>query len=198
MKEHVTDNPVGIVSGSVDADVVLSPVEQEHLTWLRDQRNRAELNRWFRQPWMLTTSDQEKWFHSLQNREKHCFIVTAAAGESSRASQKVGYVALNQVNFITRTAEFSIFIVPEFQAHGYGKKALEKLFAFAFDNLNMHLIWGEVYEGNPALALYLKMGFRKEGVLRDRAFKEGRYWSSTILSLTENEWRLQARHSSAR
>lgn len=170
----------------------IRPVEHNDLTWLAEQRNRPELRRWFRQPTLLTSQDQERWFTGIQSFGPSFIIENAIEDPLTRTgcnSFRVGYASLNHVNWVTRSAEFSLFISPEHQKLGLGGQALKWLLDHAFLDLNLHLVYGEVFAGNPAMRLYEGMGFKQDGILRDRAFKEGSYHSSYMISITQDEWR---------
>jgi RimJ/RimL family protein N-acetyltransferase len=68
------------------------------------------------------------------------------------------------------------------------KKALKMLFKFGFDDLNLHLIWGETFDGNPACALFERIGMEKEGTRRDFYFKEGKFISCHLYSITSDQF----------
>ena len=157
------------------------PVCQEDLNWLADQRNRPELRRWFRQPSLLSEQDQGTWYQSIR-----AFGPTFILHEGLK---RLGYISLNHIQWTHRTAEFSIFVIPEVQGKGYGGTGLAWLLDHAFNDLNLHLVYGEVFSGNPGMTLYKKLGFVQEGTLRDRYFKDGAYQPCDMISITEKEWR---------
>ena len=101
----------------------------------------------------------------------------------------VGVCGLTDINLIHRRAEFSLYIFPEYHRRGYAKDALKALFRHGFDDLNLHSIWGETFDGNPALSLFTdKLGMVYEGTRRQFYFKNGKYVDAHIISLTKEEF----------
>ena len=67
---------------------------------------------------------------------------------------------------------------------------IKSLLKIAFEELGLHRVSIGVFENNQAgLTCYEKVGFFKEGYIRD-AWKTGdEYWSYYILSMLESEWK---------
>ena len=42
--------------------MLIRPMERDDLDWVREQRNRPECRKWFRQPNLITKEHQEEWF----------------------------------------------------------------------------------------------------------------------------------------
>ena len=60
---------------------------------------------------------------------------------------------------------------------------------YAFRTLNLNRIWLHVFEFNErALRAYEKVGFVREGVLRQDVFREGRYWNTVVMGILRDEW----------
>ena len=60
----------------------------------------------------------------------------------------------------------------------------------AFKELGMHRVVVEAIVGNDrAIALYESVGFRREGILRDRAQQSHGYVDVVIMGILEFEWR---------
>src|SRR5262249_62195912 len=59
----------------------------------------------------------------------------------------------------------------------------------AFEILNLNRVWLHVYEFNErGIRTYERVGFQKEGVLRQDHFHDGRYWSTIIMGILREEW----------
>ena len=53
----------------------------------------------------------------------------------------------------------------------------------------LNKIWTEIYEfDEKKLNLYDKLGFKKDGFLREQYFHDGKWWGSHMLSLLCREW----------
>jgi RimJ/RimL family protein N-acetyltransferase len=67
---------------------------------------------------------------------------------------------------------------------GYAEEAAKVLIRYAFDNLNLHKVWTELYSFDERkVTLFSSLGFARDGVLRDNCFEDGRYHDSYIYSL---------------
>ncbi|NEY80765.1 GNAT family N-acetyltransferase [Bacillus sp. 3H-10] len=61
---------------------------------------------------------------------------------------------------------------------------------YGFSKLNLHRIEPRVYDHNErGIYVYEKLGFKKEGVLREYLFSHRRYYDLIIMSMLENEYR---------
>lgn len=61
------------------------------------------------------------------------------------------------------------------QGKGYGKKALDQLLDYGFKTLKLHRIQLNVIAFNtPAIALYEKAGFKKEGTMKEFVLRDGK------------------------
>jgi len=71
---------------------------------------------------------------------------------------------------------------------GYALEASRAVINFGFADLNLHRIYAETNSENlPAIALAKKLGMRVEGELRENRWFRGRWWSTTTLSILEQE-----------
>ena len=61
------------------------------------------------------------------------------------------------------------------QGQGLGKRALIKLLDHGFTTRNLHVIWGETFEGNPARKLFELLGMVSEGKRRQFYLKNNIY-----------------------
>lgn len=103
-------------------------------------------------------------------------------------NQVLGVCGFTSINYLNQNAEFSLYIAPEFQGKGYGKKALIALCTHGFKQFNFNRIWGETFEYNNAQFMFENIGFKKEGILRQSYFRNGNYIDSIIYSVLRKEW----------
>jgi len=82
-----------------------------------------------------------------------------------------GFEAIDRDN---GTATFGIFIgEADCRGQGLGEEAVRTLCRFGFEELRLAKVRLDVYEGNPAIRTYERVGFRREGVLRQEIFRRG-------------------------
>ncbi len=146
-------------------------------------RNDPRISRWCRQSDLISELDQEGWYEKQNDDAAISMYVIAGPSDTP-----VGVCGLTSIDLVSRRAEFSLYIDPEKQGSGFGKMALSMLLDKAFKDLNLNLVWGETFDENPALAIFEKLGFTKDGYRRDFYFKDGKYLGATLISITAAEW----------
>jgi len=104
----------------------------------------------------------------------------------------VGVCGLTSIDWVNRRAEFSLYIASEYQGNGYGEAALRLLVEHGFNVLNLNSIWGEAFDGNPAINMFKKVGFIEEGRRRQFYFREGKYIDAILFSLMRSEYAMGA------
>ncbi len=102
----------------------------------------------------------------------------------------IGGTGLHQIDFKDRRAGFGISIgEKEEWGKGYGTEVTRLMVQYAFETLNLHRVWLHVYEYNQrGLRTYEKVGFQKEGILRQDTYREGRYWDTIVMAILREEW----------
>ncbi|MCU0514907.1 MAG: GNAT family N-acetyltransferase [Anaerolineae bacterium] len=75
-------------------------------------------------------------------------------------------------------------IIPDYRGEGYSLEVVRALIDFGRNALKLNRIEAEVVQGNAAVQRVLeKLGFRQEGVLRQRLLKGGKYYDVCLMGL---------------
>lgn len=156
---------------------VSTELSPRHLEW----RNHDEVRKWCRRSLPISEREMKSWIEKIERDPSILYFGLTLFGEG------IGSIGFTHLDYLNQTAEFNIFISPSFHGKGYGKRGLIELLKIGFKTLNLRLIWGEVLEGNPALDVFLKVGFQIDGQLRDRYVKENQLISATMVSLTRSD-----------
>lgn len=173
--------------------VSLKTIDKNELKQIRHWRNDSSVRDWCRQYDLISEDAQEAWYSSLLGKSDvkmygiHAENVKLS-GFITISPTLVGVCGLTYIDLISRRAEFSLYIGPVYQKRGYAKAALKTLIQHGFYGLNLNLIWGETFMGNPAYELFLKMGMKHEGTRRQFYFKNGRYIDAHLVSITRGEF----------
>jgi RimJ/RimL family protein N-acetyltransferase len=162
--------------------VQLGPLRAENLELYRNWRNDSSVRYWCRQSDLISQSEQVRWF------ERQDLDPTIKMYEILKVGGPVGVCGLTSMDLIARRAEFSLYIGPNHHRKGLGELGLRTLLAHGFNNYGLNGIWGETFEGNPAAALFEKVGMKKEGTRRQFYFKGGRYLDAHLYSILWPEW----------
>jgi RimJ/RimL family protein N-acetyltransferase len=128
----------------------------------------------------------ENWFENYINN-RHTAVRLAIITPVN--SNFIGMVHLTGIHQINRSAEFSILIGDrDYWAKGAGSQATKAMLDHAFNNLNLNRVYLTVLENNErAIKMYEKVGFKREGVLREAIFKNGKYCNLIQMSILKRE-----------
>jgi RimJ/RimL family protein N-acetyltransferase len=96
----------------------------------------------------------------------------------------VGLLTIDNIDFANRNAELGIAITdPTKRRRGLAHKAFNLLLNHLLDPARLHRVYVRVVEGNEAsLALFKKLGFEREGVMRDALRRGDDYLDMMLLS----------------
>ena len=96
------------------------------------------------------------------------------------------------INWVIKSADISFYIGEKnvyIDSVDYADEALNLLMKYAFNQLNMHKLWTELYEfDTKKINFYEKYQFKQDAVLRDNCFEDGKYWNSYIYSIIQDEF----------
>jgi RimJ/RimL family protein N-acetyltransferase len=162
----------------------------------------AVMSRWYEDAGFLRLADApharprspeeiEKWFEDWQKSERDVsFAVRLLADDSL-----IALVALEDILWSHGVAWLGIGIGDREQwGKGYGREAMELALRYGFHELNLHRIQLTVFGYNErAIALYEKLGFRREGVFREFMQRDGKRYDMYLYGLLRREWESQPR-----
>lgn len=129
----------------------------------------------------------ENWYKDyIKNREKQVRLAIL----TDESKRYVGNVNLTNIHPINASAEFSILIGDESaRGKGVGLLATKMILTHGFKNLNLHRIYLTVLVDNqPALTLYEKVGFKRDGIEREAVFKNGKFQDLVCMSMLKHEF----------
>jgi RimJ/RimL family protein N-acetyltransferase len=109
-------------------------------------------------------------------------------GEDHATGAAVGHITLS-VDERHRNGRIScVLIAPAARGGGHGAALVNAILDMAFDELRLHRVGLGVFTHNAtALRLYERLGFVREGVIRDSAHVGGEWWSSVEMGMLESE-----------
>ena len=101
----------------------------------------------------------------------------------------VGTATLFQIEPANRRGEIGFALGRAAWGQGLMREALTALFDFAFGPLRLHRLEADVDPRNErSLAVLERLGFRREGLLRERHIVAGEIQDSVMLGLLAREW----------
>jgi RimJ/RimL family protein N-acetyltransferase len=103
--------------------------------------------------------------------------------------EPVGRVRLVDIDENWGNAELTCLVAPRAQGEGIATEASRLLVDYGFDYLPVNKITARTFESNDASQHVLeKLGFEREGTLREHVYHQGEYLDFHVYGLLERAW----------
>lgn len=159
-----------------------------HLVDLFHWRNDPSIMEWTRQNDFINWEEHEAWYKKMCfDKTMRMYLIKIGPNSANNAGKPAGVCGLTSMDLLNQRAEFSLYIAPGWQGKGYGRDALYMLCQHGFNTYNLKTIWGESFEGNPAMRMFYSMGFKEEGIRRNFYFRNGKHINAHLFSVTKEE-----------
>lgn len=163
--------------------VTLRRIESADLSAMFKWRNDLRIWQWCRQSSPLHWDNHISWFDRQSKDDRLSMFMVV------KDSKAVGVCGLTDIDLINRRAEFSLYIDPDCQKKGLGQASLKTLFCHGFRDLGLNRIWGETYDGNPAIFLFIrKLGMDLEGTRKEFYYRDGRFIDSHLIGINATKF----------
>lgn len=136
----------------------------------------------------LTENQLEKYIENANNDNSDTLVYKVISKETGDV---IGHISLGKIDRINKSARVGKVLVGDknVRGKGIGKLLMKEILKVAFDELNLHRVSLGVFDFNvSAIACYEKVGFIKEGLLRDSRKNDDEYWNLWEMSILEDEW----------
>jgi ribosomal-protein-serine acetyltransferase len=174
----------------VDPDVELRLLEERDAAALHalTESNRAHLRRWL------------PWVDAVGSVEDTRGFVRGALGRHARADgfqagiwyrgELVGVIGFHRIGWANRATEIGYWLDAATQGRGVMTRACRAMVDHAFGELGLHRVEIRCAPGNTrSCAIPERLGFTREGVLRQAEWLYDRFVDSVVYGLLEDEWR---------
>ncbi|MEZ2323271.1 GNAT family protein [Bacillus tropicus] len=107
------------------------------------------------------------------------------------SKEVIGHISLGRIDNINKSARIGKVLVGDTKMRGrsIGKHMMKAVLHIAFEELKLHRVTLGVYDFNTAaISCYEKIGFVKEGLLRESKKVGETYWNLWEMSMLEYEW----------
>lgn len=166
----------------------LREIDREDMIIINSWRSSKELIDYLGAPFRYINKEVDfKWFENyMQNRGTNirCTIL-------NEEEQVLGLVSLTNIDRMNQTAVFHIMIGDNtHRDKGIGSYATNEILRHAFYDMNLNRVELSVLESNNrAIALYDKLGFKKEGIKREAVYKNGEFVNMIFMSILKSEYK---------
>ena len=133
----------------------------------------------------VSEAAQIKWIGEQQERRD---ILRCVIADKESVEDGFGTVILSDIDTKNGVAQVHIKMTAGSRGKGYGSDALKTIVKYAFRQLRLHCVFAQVLEYNGvSRRVFEKCGFRNEGRLRARAYKDGTYVDVFSYSILNDE-----------
>ena len=155
-------------------NVVLRAISMKDANLLMQLINDAETEKMLGgSSYPVSLEEQEKWIVAQTGRNDVLRCIVAL----KENEEGIGTVILSDIDTKNGVAQVHIKMDKQRgRGKGYGSDALNTIVNYAFGEMRLNCIYADVLEYNTVSQnLFEKCGFHRDGVLRSRVFKGGRY-----------------------
>ncbi|HEY8178921.1 MAG TPA: GNAT family protein [Candidatus Limnocylindria bacterium] len=182
-RPRVPDRP--LVRGQ---KVWLRPLEEGDLAAYTAGVNDTEVGGWAGFRWPESLDQARAWLERQQEAARRGDVFVYAVCELGD-DRFVGTTWLKEVNMIDGSAELAIFMDRDHLGGGWGTDAQRALLAFGFGSLGLERVWLTVDPANDrAVRSYEKVGFRREGLMRNARRGPNGLEDSLLMAILREEW----------
>jgi ribosomal-protein-serine acetyltransferase len=175
---------------SVDADTRLELLEEHDAAELFAvvDRNRAYLRRWL--PWLdQNTSPEHTRMFIRANLQQFAARNGFACGIRHQGAL-VGVIGLHAIDWTNRKTSLGYWLDESSQGKGLISRACAKVLDHVFAELGLHLVEIGCAVGNDkSCAIPERLGFKREGVQRQREWLYDHYVDHFVFTMLASEWR---------
>ena len=166
-------------------DLGLRAMTEADLPIVWGWRNHDDIRKFMLTQDLIALDVHRNWFEkSSKDSTRHLMIL-------DQGEQPSGFMNI-KVDPSNNSADWGFYAAPG-ASKGTGTLMGQAAIAYAFHNLGVNKICGQVLDFNEAsLRFHEKLGFQKEGVLRDQARINNEYHALVCFGLLKREW-LQSR-----
>ena len=170
--------------------VILRPVKRSDISYFLKWFNDPEVIQYIGMYLPMTEMAEEKYIDELgttRARTDAAFVIEVIEGASTKP---IGNCGLQGINSKDNHATFGIVIgEKDYWSKSYGTEAARLLINYGFQQLNLHRISSSAVAFNErSIKLHRKIGFREEGRLRQRMFKNGQYHDLVQFGILREDW----------
>ena len=147
----------------------------------------AVMRYWSSPPLVDMAAAEQKIIGILAHYEKNDLFQLAIERQSDRLM--IGTCTLHQIHLQNRRAEVGYALGSAFWGNGYLVEAMHSLIDHAFGVMHLHRLEADIDPRNEASAKSLeRLGFNREGHLRERWIVDGEVSDSAVYGLLAREW----------
>lgn len=168
-------------------EIFLRALELEDYALINNWRNDIDISKCVTGNFYFVSREREKkWIESkIFDDSKNLYLGIC----ETKSQILIGYCSLNNIDLRNLKAEWGgTLISPEYIGKGYGKLSAKLMLRFLFDQYPINRCYAYCLENHPiTINLFENLGFKKEGILREDVYKNGKFHNLVLYSLLRKE-----------
>jgi ribosomal-protein-alanine N-acetyltransferase len=170
------------------ARLLIRPIAASDLPALLEVNSNAEVTALLPYPTWSSLADGEAWYQRMSSLQATGLALQFVV-VSKTTGMAIGTCLLFRFEEASARVELGYVLGRAHWGQGLMREALTALLSSAFGTLALRRIEAEVNMRNPSsAALLVRLGFTKEGVLRQRWVTKGRAEDVEVYGLLRGEW----------
>lgn len=157
------------------------------IKWIDSPRTLIQWGAWiFAYP--LDEKQLQKYLQDTAGENPERMAFTASLFETQEV---VGHIELDKVDRGNGTASICrVFVDSKHRGQGICTRMIRRILDIGFNQLGLHRVDLQVYDFNVgAIACYEKVGFVREGLLREVRKVGDEYWNLVWMGILKEEWK---------
>ncbi len=169
----------------------LRPMQKDDLALLHKWLNDPAIMEWWDGRDHPATFDrvETRFRKSIEGHDRDAQRYTIEV-EKDGERRAIGMIQFGRMQPRPKNTQVDVLIgEPDFRDAGYGTDALRTLLRHLFEDLKAHRVWHTMRAANAqAMKSAEKLGFVKEGVLREHDQLEGKFVDVVVYGMLAHEW----------
>jgi ribosomal-protein-serine acetyltransferase len=173
----------------IDHEIELHLLNENHaleLFWLVE-RNRNYLRRWL--TWVDGMKSLEQYYHAIDIWKKQYTHNQGLQLAIRYRGELAGGISLHSVDWHNSQASIGYYISEHMQGKGVITRAVKSILKLSFYDITLNRVEIRCGKDNfKSQAIPVKLGFTKEGIIRDGEFLNGKFHDLIVYGLLSRDW----------
>ncbi|GGE36268.1 hypothetical protein GCM10011391_13850 [Pullulanibacillus camelliae] len=161
----------------------LKPIEEKYLTTILEWRNSLRIRRAMFTEDIISMDEHKKWFETVNLKSDFSIFLFFCD------QMPLGVMSFNQTSYVNAFTFWGFYIGTQ-SSKGFGKILGYLGLEYAFNQLKLNKVYGEVLTGNEkSIKFHESFGFNQEGYFKNHINKQGEFCDVIRYALFNEEWR---------
>jgi len=156
-----------------------------------------KINEWRRYPeiiaktggsvFFVSSEKDKKWVEEKIFNDQSLYLAICL----KENDEMIGYLSVVDIDWRNRKAQWGGITIgrKDLWNQGYAKEAARLMLEYVFREMGLHRFYGHWLESHGvSIKMGERLGFNREGILKDSVFKNGRFHNLVVMSLLKDEF----------